>query len=485
MRKTLLILFTLQLFIQIQAQESTWIYATIDNSNALLLQNDFPEEVQILESSDLISAVYLSQEAAMALKNYGNLHGPGFIFRKNQQEALNSLNFIQESSTNVLDFTITEDLFVQQCIAMVNEENIGNTIVELENYNTRFHTKATGVQASLDIKTKWENMVIEAERTDISVEAFEHGFTDQISVILTIPGSESPDEIVIIGGHLDSGDYWIQNFAPGADDNASGIAVLTETLRILLENGFYPKKTVQIMGYAAEEVGLYGSSDIASTYNSDNKNVLAVMQLDMTNYNGSDFDIALISDAAYTSSELNLFLIELLEHYNSVGEHSISYDYSYCGYACSDHVSWTENGYLASFPFESAFGEDNPNIHTTNDTYAAMGSTAEHSVKFVKLALEFVIEIAKTHTMGIQEVSPGSLAIAVQNKNLIYDLSELNSQLKSVVIYDVNARQLLQKTNLDKRGSISLQGFTNGVYIAVFKDINGKSYTKKFLIQPN
>src|SRR5690554_1252058 len=109
MRKTLLILFTLQLFIQIQAQESTWIYATIDNSNALLLQNDFPEEVQILESSDLISAVYLSQEAAMALKNYGNLHGPGFIFRKNQQEALNSLNFIQESSTNVLDFTITED----------------------------------------------------------------------------------------------------------------------------------------------------------------------------------------------------------------------------------------------------------------------------------------------------------------------------------------------------------------------------------------
>jgi leucyl aminopeptidase len=317
------------------------------------------------------------------------------------------------------------------------------------------------------------------------VEAFEHGFTDQISVILTIPGSESPDEIVIIGGHLDSGDYWIQNFAPGADDNASGIAVLTETLRILLENGFYPKKTVQIMGYAAEEVGLYGSSDIASTYNSDNKNVLAVMQLDMTNYNGSDFDIALISDAAYTSSELNLFLIELLEHYNSVGEHSISYDYSYCGYACSDHVSWTENGYLASFPFESAFGEDNPNIHTTNDTYAAMGSTAEHSVKFVKLALEFVIEIAKTHTMGIQEVSPGSLAIAVQNKNLIYDLSELNSQLKSVVIYDVNARQLLQKTNLDKRGSISLQGFTNGVYIAVFKDINGKSYTKKFLIQSN
>ena len=72
-----------------------------------------------------------------------------------------------------------------------------------------------------------------------------------------------------------------------------------------------PKRTVQIMAYAAEEIGLYGSADIANNYSSIGKNVLAAVQFDMTNYNGSSFDIALNTDEAYTSNELNLFLIEL------------------------------------------------------------------------------------------------------------------------------------------------------------------------------
>lgn len=481
MRKIILVL--LLMFSIVKAQESDWIYATIDNDNVILLQNDYPDEVQIIESFDMISAVHLSQNAAMALKSYGNLHGPGFVFRKSEEEAIHWLYYTPEATASVLDFNITEDTFVQQCIAMVSEESIGNTIVELENYTTRFHTKSTGVQASWDIKSKWEQMSIEAGRTDIVVEAFEHDFTNQISVILTIPGNEFPEEIVVIGGHLDSGDYSLQNIAPGADDNASGIAVLTETLGVLLANGFQPKRTVQIMAYAAEEVGLLGSADIAQQYSSENKNVLAVMQLDMTNYNGSDYDMALISDSAYISADLNLFLIELLEHYNSSGEHTITYGYTYCGYACSDHVSWTQNGYLASFPFEAAFGEYNPNIHTVNDTFEAMGGTAEHSTKFVKLALEFVIEIAKTNALNTQEVQKEKMSIFVQNKNLIYNFNEVNSHLESIAIYDTTARRLIEEFNLNSKGSISLSNLNRGVYIAVFKDAQGRVYSKKFLVQ--
>lgn len=481
MKNILLLVVFAFTFSGLQAQNSDWIYATIDNQNSQTLKQNLPADIEILESSENISAVYMSPLAAMELKEYGNLHGPGYIFRKSESAALQALHLIPQGLNHVLDFTITEDAFISGCLDLVNHENIGNTILDLEGYGTRFHTKPSGVQASIDIKNNWEAMVNAADRNDISVDFFNHSFTNQKSVIVTIQGTQFPDEIVVVGGHLDSGDYSIQNFAPGADDNASGIGVLTETLRILLESGFHPTRTVQIMGYAAEEVGLYGSADIAQSYANSAKNVLAALQLDMTNYKGSDFDIAIISDSNYTSNELNLFLIELLEHYHSNEDDPISYGISYCGYACSDHVSWTENGYPASFPFEAAMNDTNPFIHTTNDTYANMGSTAVHSAKFVKLALEFIIEIAKTQTMSNNEVIENDFSIVVNNKNLMFDFK--STQIQSVQIFDSSARLLIQQKSLKQQGNISLHGISPGYYIAVFKDAKGKSYSKKFLLK--
>lgn len=381
------------------------------------------------------------------------------------------------------DFTIDQDDFVNQCIAMVEENNIANTIITLENYGTRFHSKPSGVQASHDIKDWWQDLADTYERNDITVEAFNHSFSNQISVILTIPGNESPDEIVIIGGHLDSGDFWLQDNAPGADDNASGIATLTETLRVLLANDFQPKKTVQIMAYAAEEIGLNGSADIAQTYKNQSKNVLGVLQFDLTNYKGSDFDIALNNDAQYTSSELNLFLIDLLEHYNASGEHPISYDFSKCNYACSDHASWAQKGYKAAFPMESAFEDANPNIHTPNDTFAAMNNDASHSVKFVKLALEFVIETAKTIQLNTTEVNAPQLQVTVNQNKLLYKIDHFDSPLKSIVLIDTNGKRVLLTEQPDNQGEISMAGFPAGAYIAVFKAENGKSFSKKFLLR--
>lgn len=66
-----------------------------------------------------------------------------------------------------------------------------------------------------------------------------------------------------------------------------------------------------------------------------------------------------------------------------------------CGYACSDHASWTRNGYPASAAFESSFDGVNPHIHTDRDTLANSGANAAHSVKFAKLAVAFAVETAK------------------------------------------------------------------------------------------
>ena len=56
--------------------------------------------------------------------------------------------------------------------------------------------------------------------------------------------------------------------APGLDDDGSGVMVLLEILRVVVETGIKPQKNVQLMAFAAEEVGLLGLDQIAKDYKS-------------------------------------------------------------------------------------------------------------------------------------------------------------------------------------------------------------------------
>ena len=75
------------------------------------------------------------------------------------------------------------------------------------------------------------------------------------NVIGWIPGSQYPDEYVILGGHLDGFDG-----GSGAVDNASGATVALEAARLILASGGKPKRTIMVQLWAAEEYGLLGSS---------------------------------------------------------------------------------------------------------------------------------------------------------------------------------------------------------------------------------
>jgi carboxypeptidase Q len=75
------------------------------------------------------------------------------------------------------------------------------------------------------------------------------------NVIGWIPGTQYPDEYVILGGHLDGFDG-----GSGAVDNASGATVAMEAARLILAAGGKPKRTIMVQLWAAEEYGLLGSS---------------------------------------------------------------------------------------------------------------------------------------------------------------------------------------------------------------------------------
>jgi Zn-dependent M28 family amino/carboxypeptidase len=71
-------------------------------------------------------------------------------------------------------------------------------------------------------------------------------------VIGEITGSERPDEVVLIGGHLDSWDH-----GTGAIDDAAGVAIATAAAKRIMDAG-RPLRTIRIVWFGAEEPGLFG-----------------------------------------------------------------------------------------------------------------------------------------------------------------------------------------------------------------------------------
>ena len=74
------------------------------------------------------------------------------------------------------------------------------------------------------------------------------------NVVAEIRGAERPDEIVVMGGHIDSWDV-----GQGAMDDAGGCVATWEALRLIKELGVRPKRTIRVVLWTAEEVGLMGA----------------------------------------------------------------------------------------------------------------------------------------------------------------------------------------------------------------------------------
>ncbi|QWP78854.1 M20/M25/M40 family metallo-hydrolase [Lysobacter sp. K5869] len=293
-------------------------------------------------------------------------------------------------------YTVDNQATVTPWLGQVREADLRATIRSLSgNWTTRHAASAGGRAASDWIRSAWATLA--GNRADISIEQTAcANCGQQPSVVLTWRGNELAQEVVVLGAHMDSivaGSGGATAAAPGADDDASGVATLTEVLRVALASGYKPRRTVKFIAYAAEEIGLRGSNAIAAGHRDQGANVVGVLQLDMTNYRTfGGPDLRLISDNS--NAGLQQFVRELYSSYLGGGALA---EYT-CGYGCSDHASWTAAGYPAAMVFEggSADGKYSPYIHSRNDTLANMGNSAANSVPFAKLGLAFLGELGKT-----------------------------------------------------------------------------------------
>jgi carboxypeptidase Q len=96
--------------------------------------------------------------------------------------------------------------------------------------------------------------------------------TQVYNVVAEIPGSDLPNEIVIVGGHLDS---W--HPATGAQDNGTGVSTVIDVARAVKSLGRPPRRTMRFILFGGEEQGIIGSTSYVKHHLADMPNIDAVL----------------------------------------------------------------------------------------------------------------------------------------------------------------------------------------------------------------
>jgi bacterial leucyl aminopeptidase len=346
------------------------------------------ETVRVVEiDEDMIPT--LSMAVHMKLAKCG-----GFMQHESLAEALAVLHRLDGTAEPLLapSYAIDNPAEVNAMLPQLQASNLLSTITQLSNFQNRRYNSTHGVAASNWLFSQWQALNPGTRRT-VRVRQIPHTWA-QKSVEFEILGTGNSGETVILGAHLDSiaGSGIETSRAPGADDDASGVAGLTEIIRVMMASGYQPKRNIRFIAYAAEEVGLLGSKAIVTQQAARRDRVVGVMQLDMTAYQGSPTDLWIYTD--YTNAAQNAFVANLAATYLP----TLTVGYDACGYGCSDHAAWHAGGFAVSFPFESSNATYNRLIHTANDTTATFGNQANHALKFTQLALAFMVELASDGT---------------------------------------------------------------------------------------
>ncbi len=247
---------------------------------------------------------------------------------------------------------------------LADQDEVERTIVDLEEMGTRY-TFSDGAEEAKDyLVGRLADLGFVAE-----LDPFLVGNTETANVIARMEGSENPDTVWIYSAHYDSTSTEPETYAPGADDNASGVAGVLEAARILAPLEL--RDSVWFVFTAAEEQGSLGSEHLVTWLPTDGVSVAGVIAPDMIGYwplgdedlldiLGDDESEHLVEAMAGVCTDLGLAHKTWIEHGYCYGD---------------DHTNFQEAGFPAITPMDCveahnipASGEATPHYHRTSDT---------------------------------------------------------------------------------------------------------------------
>lgn len=290
-------------------------------------------------------------------------------------------------------------------------------------------------------------------------------FTTAPNVLAIQIGKTKPDEYIICGAHYDS---WVNAEepydvdtlrSPGADDNASGVAGILETARILRNYEF--ERTIIYANWNAEEAGLCGSNEYAKQCQRDSMDIVAYFNLDMTGYvnPGDAVHIHLLY------KECDSLLGDFVRQVSNTYLPDINICHASLMHGDTDYSSFNRHGYQSISPSEDVHYLS-PYIHSVNDIVGLSVNNWEQAEVFTKLNLASVAHAAGIIAESVDEIDDNDAVV------VSYD------------VYDLFGRPVLrQKGVWNNMEEIRVTDLESGVYIMRIYTKTGNVITKKIVKQ--
>ncbi|MFI5454107.1 MAG: M20/M25/M40 family metallo-hydrolase [Isosphaerales bacterium] len=183
--------------------------------------------------------------------------------------------------------------------------------------------------------------------------AFSKGEVEVYNTVAEIPGSEKADEVVLIGGHIDSWDL-----GTGATDNGTGIMAVLEAARALKAVNIRPRRTIRFALFSGEEEGLHGSRAYVKAHEKEMPKISGVLIHDM----GTGRVKSIGLQGRYDLRELMDRVVEPFKEAVNLDELSMR---TMMG---TDHLSFLPHG-VPAFAVVQDEAEYRKTHHTESDTF--------------------------------------------------------------------------------------------------------------------
>ncbi len=293
----------------------------------------------------------------------------------------------------------TQDPEIRALMDSVSVDSIKANIEHLCSYHTRRYDSRYIWEVQDWLVSRYNDFGIDTVMLhDFPVPYFEQGTADNILAVQW--GTKTPEEYVICGAHYDSwnADGYDPDTirSPGADDNATGVAGILETARILSHYTF--DRTIIYANWCAEEIGLVGSAAYAADCAAQRMDIVAYFNLDMTGYleQGSDIHVNLM----YTTQDS--LLGNYVKRFSRTYFPEMRIWQDWLAWGDSDYSSFNRNGYAAIHPFEDTHASS-PFIHTRQDVLGVSVNNLEQCKRFTELNLGTVATLAGLNHDGVEE----------------------------------------------------------------------------------
>ncbi len=295
---------------------------------------------------------------------------------------------------------------IEALLSLTSRDSLEEDVKRLVAFETRYIGSDSNAASAVWLKDQFEGMGYHYVRFDSFVvnvnrsvfgQAYVLDNVPQWNVVATKPGVLYSNRKLVIGAHYDSISLDRrpdeQDFAPGADDNASGVASLLEIARVL--EGVDLETTVEFVLFGAEELGLIGSTHYASAAQANGDEILLMIQLDVIGHQSAQFPNTFSIDTIHFNRLQGELLAQAASDYTILqafhsGVPGVQLTNLGCG--CSDHQPFIDRGYPALGVFQY-FQNPSEHINMSTDTLDKVDFALAHEI--TKAVLASVLQLAE------------------------------------------------------------------------------------------